>query len=155
MKSPSAQSLMDQIDLSIKDCTLVTPTQQVFDSYLAKYLIVFISGIYEESIETIINDMVANLGSPHVSSFVKDRLSMNFQNPNFDNISNLVKKFGNITWSTRLSAIPLIAKDSINSIVSNKNAIAHGSPVVITIRDVISYYNESKQIIDVIDDMML
>ena len=155
MKSHSAQSLLDQIDLSIRDCTSIPSTHFGIESYLAKYLVVFISGIYEESIETIINEMVGNLGNSDVSSYVKEVLSRNFQNPSFDNITQLIKKYRNNTWNNRLAAIPLIARDSINSIVENKNSIAHGSPVTVTVRDVIIYYNESKIVIETIDDMIL
>jgi hypothetical protein len=155
MKSLAAQSLMDQIDSSIKDCSSISSSHLSIESYLAKYLIVFISGIYEESIETIVNEMVDKLGNSNVSLYVKDRLNRNFQNPSYDTINDLIKKFGNPVWTTRLNALPLDAKDSINSIVQNKNAIAHGSPVILTIGDVINYHVNSKQIIATIDDMLL
>ena len=47
------------------------------------------------------------------------------------------------------------ARDALDSIVNNKNDLAHGSQINLTLREVIDYYNLSRPIIEKIDDIVL
>ena len=156
MKSPHAQKLFDQIDVTISNLNgfiTATPLEQ---SYLAKFLVVFICGIYEEIVEEIINEMVAKVtnNNPEVCKFIQDHLRYRFRNPDMNNIVKLLKQF-NDSWETTLLALPRIARDALNSIVENKNAIAHGQQTVLTIADVKRYYIDSRVVIEKIDDMLI
>ena len=58
---------------------------------------------------------------------------------------DLLNRF-NSSWGDIIEALPENNKDAINSIVNNKNAIAHGRPCNLTIQDVENFYNDSKLI---------
>lgn len=155
MKSSNARNLMYQIDAALRDINsfvLASPAEQ---SYLAKFLVVFIAGIYEECIETIIREMVGALGSPQMSSFVDSYLKTGFRNPSMENLNSLLKKFDS-SWPAKLkSSISLDQQDALNSIYINKNALAHGAPVTITLTDVIAFYSDSRVVIEEVDNLLL
>jgi hypothetical protein len=146
MKSRDAERALSKIDAAITEILSFTSTPPAEQAYLAKFLVVFISGIYEESIETIMNEMVGRLGKPEVSSFVEQSIHVSFRNPSTENVKALVGKF---------DLLPRDVKDALNSICSNKNALAHGNPVTLTLNDAIQYHRKAKTIIEKIDDMFL
>lgn len=154
MKSANAQSLLQQIDVAISDINGFTAISPLEKSYLAKFLIVFICGIYEETIETIINEMSQQNSTPEISSFVSQTMNATFRNPDIDNVCKCLSRF-NRTWKTQIKNLPQQDKGALNSIVNNKNALAHGQPVTVSLSDVIQFYNDSKNIILYIDNLLL
>lgn len=155
MKSRDAERALSKIDAAITEILSFTSAPPAEQAYLAKFLVVFISGIYEESIETIMNEMVGKLGKPEVSSFVEQSIHVSFRNPSTENVKALVGKFGNNGWTKQIDLLPQDVKDALNSICSNKNALAHGNPVTLTLTDAIQYHRKAKTIIEKIDDMFL
>jgi len=57
-------------------------------------------------------------------------------------------------WKREINKLPYIAKVSFNNILTNKNALAHGTPCSITLDEVIKYYNNSKKVIQKIDEII-
>jgi len=55
MKSIAVKALLQKIDQAIQDIKSFPNSSVLEESYFAKFLVVFICGIYEEAIETIIN----------------------------------------------------------------------------------------------------
>lgn len=155
MKSKDAEKILSQIDIAVTEINSFTTASNSEKSYLAKFLVVFISGIYEESVETIINEMVHKLGKPEVSTFVENSIHISFRNPNMNKIKELLSKFGNISWIQAIDSLPQDTKDAFDSICSNKNALAHGNPVTITLIDVLDYYSKSRVVIEKIDELLL
>ncbi|MBP7708801.1 hypothetical protein KA107_03880 [Candidatus Pacearchaeota archaeon] len=155
MKSQSAEAILAEIDSTISEINSFPHSSFIEQAYLAKFLVVFISGIYEESIERIINDMTQRLGKNEISSFIEKSISNNFRNPNIENVKKLLSKFGNNLWIDEINTLSEEIKNSFNSINSNKNALAHGTPVSITLSDVTDYYHKSRCVIEKIDDLLL
>lgn len=155
MKSQDAQKALAQIDAAITEIQGFTTASPAEQAYLAKFLVVFISGIYEESIETIINEMVQKLGKQEVSNFVEQSIHVGFRNPSVESIKGLLGRFGNNSWKTAIDSLPQDSKDALDSICSNKNALAHGNPVTLTLSDVLEYHRKSKTVIEKIDDLLL
>lgn len=156
MTSIDAQILLDTIDHTISDFNSFVNASNLEKSYFAKYLVVYISGIYEEVIETIINEtVVKSTQSNELRSYVRKTLKYKFQNPSLDNIKKLIKDFENPLWNSAVCSIPKQQSDAIDSINRNKNAIAHGSAVTITLSDVVKYYQDSRPIILLIDSLLL
>ena len=59
MNSVNAERLFKVIDATIDiDIAAITGKDPLNDAYLAKFLVVYICGIYEEIVESIINDYV-------------------------------------------------------------------------------------------------
>jgi len=155
MKSSDANKKLSQIDSAINEITSFSSVSVSEQSYLAKFLVVFISGIYEESIETIINEMVGKLEKKEISNFIEESIRYGFRNPEIKNIKKLLGKFKNDQWEKEIDALPKETKDAIDSICANKNALAHGNLVTITLGEVLEYYHKSRPVIEKIDDILL
>jgi hypothetical protein len=122
-------------------------------SYLAKFLVVYICGIYEECIKSIINERISKLKSTQLNKYIEENLKYSFSNPNFKKLTRLLGMFDD-SWKNRLNNFTQTTQQSFNNISTNKNAIAHGSLCSITLREVIKYYNDSKQIIEEVDKII-
>lgn len=156
MKSTHAQSLLDTIDRVIADYSTFSHASPLEESYLAKFLVVYISGIYEEVIETILNEFVAkNTSKNEVANFTKNSLDFSFRNPNSQNLLKLLKRFENKTWEKALTSCLKSRINALDSINTNKNAIAHGTSITLTLGDVKQYYNDSRPLIEIIDEVVL
>src|SRR5438128_1969874 len=119
MKSQDANKALSQIDAAIAEINGFSGASAAEQAYLAKFLVVFISGIYEESIETIINEMVQKLGKPEVSNFVEESIHISFRNPGIKNVKELLGRFGNASWKSEIDLLPQDTKDALDSICSN------------------------------------
>lgn len=161
MKSNDSQQLIDKIDEAIKKTKAIffattTKYQEEVNSYFAQFLIVYICGLYEEIIETTVIEMTHKLGNQEIENYIKNSLNSYFRNSNTDKIIELFSKFNNQTWSNAIKALPEKNKSALNSIVTNKNSLAHGqSSLNLTISDVETYYKDSKVVIEKIDDLLL
>lgn len=153
MRCQTAERLLEQIDDSITNILGFDEASLLEKSYLAKFLIVYICGIYEESIEQIFNERISELNSQRLNTFFVKNLKRSFRNPNVDNVRQLLKKFDR-TWEREIANLPHNIKQSLNDICENKNYLAHGTVCTITLREVIQLYNDSKQIIQKIDEIV-
>jgi len=154
MKSQNASKLLGQIDLTMKNISSFTNASKLEMSYLAKFLVVFICGIYEEIIETLVNEMVKKTNNPYVYKFISNSLRKYFRNPNIAKIAGLLGDF-NTQWKEEIKNLPDDVKTALDNIYTNKNGIAHGDTINITFADVCDFYGKSKAVIEKIDDLLL
>jgi len=154
MKSVAAENLLKQIDQAITDINSFSSASLQEKSYLAKFLVVFISGIFEEAIETIINEKISTLHSLEVSKFVESSVEFTFRNPRIANVTQLLKKF-NDSWGATIIQMPDNSKIALNNIVENKDGLAHGGGCNVTLSEVYQYYQDSRLIIEKIDEIVL
>lgn len=155
MKSQRAQQLLNEIDLAITNIdSFGVATNSLEESYLAKFLDVFICGMYEEIIETILNEKIAMTGMAEASRFISGSLNHHFRNPDMKKIITWLAQF-NTSWRTIIQRLPLQNRDALDSIVTNKNNLAHGNASTITLIQVKDYYRDSRVVIEKIDDIVL
>jgi hypothetical protein len=64
-----------------------------------------------------------------------------------------MKKFS-VTWSDRVKGIDSKSIDAVDSIVNNKNLIAHGANSEITYYNIKEFYNSSKEIFVELDNIL-
>jgi hypothetical protein len=75
-----------------------------------------------------------------------------FPNPTWTEIIKLTKDF-NIQWAENLkAAISKKHLESLESIIVNRNAIAHGGTSNITLRELSNYYTDIIYIIEKLED---
>ena len=153
MNSTATEELLGSIDISIKNITNFSNISDLEKAYLAKYLVVFISGVYEEAIETIINEKVEELKSKRISKYIASTMHYNFQNPKIDKIVRLLNAFDG-EWGREIKQMPDINKTALGSIVTHKNNIAHGNSFDVTLEAVIKWYEDSIKIIEKIDEIV-
>lgn len=154
MKSNQAKKIIEKIDLAIKDINSFSDVSDLEKSYLAKFLVVFICGIYEEVIENIVNERINKYKSIEISNYIKSSLDKTFRNPDIQNIKSLLGKFKE-DWKLEIDNMSQNSQIAINNIVNYKNSLAHGNDVSITLKDIIQYYADSVTVINKIDDMLL
>lgn len=118
----------------------------------ARYLCVLVSGFLETSIRSIYGEFARRTASPYVANFVKCELG-SFQNPKMGKILDLTRAF-NPQWANQLEAATEgELKDAVDSVVANKNQIAHGRDVGITYARIKSYYEDVIQVVNLIEGM--
>jgi len=88
-----------------------------------------------------------------LSSFFESYIDRAFRNPDIAKVVGLLGMF-DASWKKEINNLPNIAKTSFNNILTNKNALAHGTSCSITLDEVIKYYNNSKIVIQKIDDVV-
>ena len=153
MNSTAAEELLDSIDVSIKNITNFSNISDLEKAYLAQYLVVFISGVYEEAIETIMNEKVEELKSKRINKYIASTIHYNFQNPDINKIVKLLNAFDD-EWGRRIKQMPDVNKAALGNIVTHKNGIAHGNSFDVTLRAVIKWYEDSRKIIEKIDEIV-
>ena len=121
-------------------------------SHWAKYLCVLTSGFLEKSISSIFKEYSRQRSAPPIFNFIEKRTSR-FQNVNTEKILQLLESF-NPDWADKLKReLEDEVKDSVDSIVANKNSIAHGISVGITYVRIKKYYENSMILIEKVEEV--
>jgi len=124
-----------------------------FQAYWAQFLCVLTSGFIENSIRNLYSEYARDKSSPHVANYVSHELQA-FQNAKSEKILQLTGIFSS-EWRTTLEVyMEDKRKAAIDSVVNNKNQIAHGRPVSITFTRIYEYYKSSVEVIDFINDSL-
>lgn len=119
-------------------------------SHWARYLCVLLSGFIETSLQSIYCDYARRTSNTCVTNYVASKLRR-FTNPNMQDILSLVSAF-NPKWREDLENVTTEEiKDSIDSVIANRNQIAHGGDVGITYTRVKRYYENVIKLIDLIE----
>lgn len=155
MNSRYAQSKIEYIDLLFSYFNAVELDEEL-SSHISKYLTVLISGIYEDIIKNLVKEFIQNETiTKETKNFIFRQIDFILRNPTHKNIKIFLNRF-NKYWIRKLNEkIDDEKWDALNSIVSNKNNIAHGNPCIITYDNIKKYYNDSKQIILELDLLIL
>jgi hypothetical protein len=105
MKCIRAKKLLKEVDIAVKKINGFKSASELEKAYLAKFLVVYIFGAYEESVECIINEQVSKLGSIKIDKYVEKLTSKTFRNPNFSTVSGLLGMFDD-KWKKKLNKLP-------------------------------------------------
>lgn len=120
-------------------------------SHWARYLCILVSGFLETSVRSIYSEYAKKVSNSNVANFVERKLA-DLQNPKMEKILQLTGTF-NPEWESNLRiATEGELKDAINSIVANRNNIAHGRDVNITYIRIKDYYEKAIKVINMIEN---
>ena len=126
-------------------------------SMLSGYLVVSISGIYEDCIEHLFIQRAGKNNDKGIQNLIRTLIDQHFRNPNYENIKKLVGALG----YKQKKLIQNMAKtnkksiDGLNSIVTNKNNIAHGEASNATLKDIKGYHQDTLKIFEVLESILL
>jgi hypothetical protein len=99
---------------------------------LARYLCVLLSGHIEQSLISLMREHARNKSAPTIFGYAEYNLSR-LQNAKFEDILQLLGRF-NPSWRDRFeNGVSEEIKDAVDSVVNNRNQIAHGMDVGISI----------------------
>jgi len=115
-------------------------------SHWSRYLCVLVSGFLENSVEHCLVEYCRVRCHESVSNYVQANL-VSFQNPKMGNILELFGKFDPQWKATLEQQTQGELADSVNSIVGNRNKIAHGDSVSLSISSLRSYYKNALKVI--------
>ena len=114
------------------------------------FLCVRTSVYVESSIKTIL--------SAYVEAKTSDIPTRNYVNsnlrnltPNREQILSLIRTF-DVTWAQRLKESTVEYSDSLRAIVVNRNQIAHGEDVVLSLQDLERYFVDAQRVVELVHD---
>lgn len=143
----------DSIDESIKKVENHTGDAEIA-SYLSSFLAVMICGVYEDCIEHLICQKAAKAQDPEVYQYVRSTIAESFRNPKFARIVEILTKFSRGYADALKNNIEDKSKVALDSIVENKNAVAHGRPSNVTILDIKDYHNRCIPIFESLENIL-
>src|SRR5664279_618908 len=94
-------------------------------AHLSRYLCVLCSGYLEIALAAVLSEYAVDKSAPRVASYVSRNLNQ-FQNPKMSKILELVDRFDRAWGDEIRNNLRPEAKDAVDSIVANRNEIAHG-----------------------------
>lgn len=120
-------------------------------AHLVRYLCIISNGHIEESLRIIYSQYTENKSShQNITNYVSKDLG-DFRNPNAEKILALTGRFSP-EWRKELNLfLTEEMKDSLNSIVNIKNALAHGRTTGISHSTLKKYWENVLKILDFID----
>lgn len=114
------------------------------------YLCVRTSGYVETSIRTILNEYVSSQTSnTSIISFIDEQVRHS-RRMRFNEIATLVGRFSS-EWEKRLrNSTPEEPKRSLGNIVTNRNNIAHGYDVNLSLRDLGKWFEDAQEVVELV-----
>jgi hypothetical protein len=110
---------------------------------LARYACVLVAGYVEQSVKSIFGEFVRVRASPEVYRYAERRLAR-VRNPNATDLISLAGDF-NPEWRTSLDVVLQDErKAALDSVVANRNGIAHGRSVGIGLVQIGTYHGHAK-----------
>ncbi|MDX1995896.1 MAG: HEPN domain-containing protein [bacterium] len=116
----------------------------------SRYLCVLVSGYLEVAVYEIYSDYGAKRAAPEIANYVSSQLG-EFQNPKMGKILTIVGGF-NKEWRREIEDHPDYEeiKDAIDSIVNNRNKIAHGEDVNLSFHTLQPYYRNAVKLVEIL-----
>jgi hypothetical protein len=141
------QATIDKLLTDVKNFS-GDPSVQALLTY---YACIRVSGFIENCVRTIFGDYAIPRSKDHVQAFVNEKLRK-FPNPTWDAIVKLTRDFDK-QWATNLkSRVARQHLDSLESINTNRNAIAHGGVSSLTIHQLLLYYSDVVVLIEELEN---
>lgn len=120
-------------------------------AHLSKYFCVRISGYLEIVLKCLVCKYSEGNSPKPVSNYLQNDLK-NITNLSPDKIQKTLCKFS-IEWYDNFeSKVTEQQLQSLNSIISNRNSIAHGQQDNISYKVIVQYYNDLKEIVKILKD---
>jgi RiboL-PSP-HEPN len=146
-----AQRRIDNLEAKAKSQLVQNDAE--LQAQLARFMCVLSSGLLEQAIISILEDYAKSRSHAHVARYVGFGLSR-LQNAKFEDIMILLARFDPL-WRDHFEAnTPAEVKDAIDSIVNNRNQIAHGGQANISLVVFSRYYTCVKSFINELDSFV-
>ena len=155
MNSKYVKAKLDFLDSLFHDFETLA-MDDYLRSHLAKYLTVLISGIYEDAIKNFIIELAQRRDiSKELKEYILNQVDLSFKNPNSENVFKFLKKFS-AEWAENFKIkTTQTQREALDAVVSNKNLIAHGDSSEITFADIEQHYQNSKEVLNYLDNLIL
>lgn len=154
---------------SLNDCSIeLTKLQQIIDvfgqshsivPFLTNYAIIKCCGTIENCFKIIISDFHNSL--PYqAKNYIENTFLYSSMNPSKDNICKSLMKFDeqwNSNFKLKLSVEPNKSRieSSLSSLNEARNAFAHGGNPGVSFSSVVTYFSDSKRVIEILDEVVI
>jgi hypothetical protein len=137
--------ITSRLDNAFKTADAVTEDE--LRSHLSRYLCILTSGYVEESIKIIIEHYASINSSPIITNYISVA-TKNITNLNSEKMEKLLNSFSSQWGKNFCNLLTDKEKDALDSVVANRNNIAHGRNVGVSYVRVRDWYKSIKNIID-------
>lgn len=118
-------------------------------AHLSKYFCIKISGYLENVVKTLVANYSEGASQKPIVNYIQQDLK-NITNLSDEKIRKLLMKFSE-EWNTNFSnTITEQQIVSLNSIISNRNSIAHGQQDNVSPKVITQYYSDLKAIVQIL-----
>lgn len=122
-------------------------------SHYAKYLCILTSGLIENALKIILNDYSSKASAPNIANYLSNQFK-NITNLKDSKIQFILESFS-LEWKEEYSSkISSQQKEALDSLLANRNSIAHGRNVGITYARVKEYYSHIKDVISLLKEII-
>jgi hypothetical protein len=137
----SSQNRLDALESKARNPPVSLDLE--LQSQIARFLCVLASGLIEQAVISLLDTYIRRRSEPRVQRYAIHQISR-LQNAKFEDILIMVGRF-DPAWRTHLEAnVSEEKKSAIDSIVNNRNQIAHGKQVNISLGTFSNYYLSAK-----------
>jgi len=122
-------------------------------AHLSKYFCVRVSGYLENVIKSLVAKYSEGSSPQAISTYVQNTMK-HVTNLSEDKMTKLLKKF-NEDWELKfIEKVTDQQLESLNSLISNRNSIAHGQQDNISYRYIGQYYSDVKCIVLILKEII-
>lgn len=139
---------------AIERASTIAAEEEELRADLARYLCVLVSGFFESSVKTLFRAYV----SQHADERIQSQFSAGLKRVNTVNSDVLLDRAGQFDrdWKTAIATfIDGESKEAIDSVVTQRHAIAHGDVSDITLGDVERYFGRITRVVEFVEDLLL
>lgn len=148
MRTGECQSLDRTIKFLITEAETMTDLE--LQSEIAKYICILSSGFIEASCRSIVRKYATPRCDLTTLSFITGRVGQ-YRNPNMENILQLIGSFDGSRRKDIEDNLNERLKEAVNSIIANRNLIAHGRNCGISLGVVKDYYERTCELMNGIE----
>ena len=154
---------------SLNDCSAeLSKLQQIIDvfgqshsivPFLTNYAVIKCCGTIENCFKIIIADFHHSL-TPQARNYIENTFLNSSMNPSKENICKSLVKFDQ-QWNVNFKAKLSIERDknriesSLSSLNEARNAFAHGGNPGVSFSSVVTYFNDCRKVIEILDDVVV
>ena len=158
MRSSYVTSRLGEIDNAITKAksTGSSSSDPEVQAFFARYIVVFASGVYEDCIEHLFTEFAKKNGNAEIAYFMSKILHLHFRNPDYGKLREWLK-YINPDYGEKLDRqlTGIVGcRLALESIVNNKNDVAHGKACLATLSDVENYHQKVPPIFDAIEQIL-
>ena len=157
MRNRNLVSQLDSLKSLLEVTDSVTGNNVELVGHWGSYLCILTAGFLENALREVYGEFVRNSSSPQVARFAASRLNR-FSNPKAARFVETAKSFSP-AWADALEAFldedGGRRRNAIDSIMNNRNQIAHGRGVQVSVGRVREYLPGCIQVVDFIEGQLL
>ena len=148
------QSLQEQL-IQINRLLDTIPSDTTVQAHWGRYMCVLAAGFLENALHEVYKDYIGEANSANVERYASWHIN-HIYTPSSPRFLETAKRFSE-SWRTDLRAFIGLngRREAIDTIMKNRNSIAHGGQSVISVSDVRKYLAKGVEVIDFIENQCL